>query len=172
MTETSSQDITQLEGDAELARPYARALFELAKDQNQMQRWGDTLGTLAAVVSNDTMRSLLDNPGLSRADAGALVIRACGDDLEAGATNLLNMLAENGRLSQLPMIAALYNQFRDEAEGLLEAEVISAQPLSDDAADDRHRLGQGDLPHLVHPDQDLQVLSHGGARRANGGQDG
>ena len=132
MTETSSRDITQLEGDAELARPYARAVFELAKDQDQLPSWSDTLAMLAAVVSNDTMRSLLDNPGLSRADAGALVIRACGEDLDTGAANLLNMLAENDRLGQLPMIAALYDQFRDEAEGLLEAEVISAQPLSEE----------------------------------------
>ena len=47
------------------------------------------------------------------------------------AVNLLNMLAENGRLGQLPMINALYSQLRDEAEGTVEASVISAQPLSD-----------------------------------------
>jgi F-type H+-transporting ATPase subunit delta len=132
MTETTSQDISQLEGDAELARPYARAVFELAKDKDQLQSWGELLALMAAVVSNDSMRTLLDNPSLSRSDAGALVMRACGEDLEEGAANLINMLAENGRLAQLPMIAALYNEFRDEAEGLLEAEVISAQPLSEE----------------------------------------
>ena len=132
MTEKSSQDITQLEGDAELARPYARAVFELAKDKEQLQSWSDMLALMAAVVSNDSMRSLLDNPRLSRSDAGALVIRTCGEDIEEGATSLLNMLAENGRLNQLPMIAALYNQFRDDAEGLLEAEVISAEALSEE----------------------------------------
>ena len=101
MTENSSQDITQLEGDAELARPYARAVFELAKDKEQLQSWSDMLALMAAVVSNDTMRSLLDNPALSRSDAGALVIRASGEDLEEGAANLLKMLAENSRLAQL-----------------------------------------------------------------------
>ena len=129
--ENSTQDITELEGDAELARPYARAVFELAKDNDQFQSWSVRLALMAAVVSNDTMRSLLDNPGISRSDAGALVIRACGEDLEEGAANLVNILAENDRLAQLPMIAALYNQFRDDAEGMLEAEVISAQPLSE-----------------------------------------
>jgi F-type H+-transporting ATPase subunit delta len=129
--ENSTQDITELEGDAELARPYARAVFELAKDSDQLQSWSDRLALMAAVVSNETMRSLLDNPALSRSDAGALVIRACGEDLEDSAANLVNILAENDRLAQLPMIAALYNQFRDDAEGTLEAEVISAQPLSE-----------------------------------------
>ncbi len=132
MTENSTREITELEGDAELARPYARALFELARERNEYQQWSDRLALMAAVVSNDTMRSLLDNPDLTRSDVCALVIRACGEDLDEGAVNLLKMLGENGRLTQLPMIAALYNQFRDDAEGLLEAEVISARPLSEE----------------------------------------
>jgi len=59
------------------------------------------------------------------------VTRACGEDIGEAEKNLLAMLAENERLSQLPMIAALYNQSRDEAEGTVEAEVISALPLSE-----------------------------------------
>ena len=78
----SKQTITELEGEAELARPYARAVFKLAKDKDQFQAWSDSLALMAAVVSNDSMRSLLDNPGLSRSEAAALVIRACGEDLE------------------------------------------------------------------------------------------
>jgi F-type H+-transporting ATPase subunit delta len=128
----SKQTITELEGEAELARPYARAVFKLAKDKDQFQAWSDSLALMAAVVSNDSMRSLLDNPGLSRSEAAALVIRACGEDLEERARNLITILSENGRLTQLPMISALYNKFRDDAEGLLEAEVISAQPLSEE----------------------------------------
>ena len=50
MTEKSTQDITQLDGDAELARPYARAVFELAKDKDRLRRWSDTLALVAAVV--------------------------------------------------------------------------------------------------------------------------
>ena len=132
MAETATQDVENLEGDAALARPYARAVFELAKSQGKYQEWSDKLALMAAVVSNDTMKSMLDNPRLTKADAGSLVIRACGDDIGASETNLLNILAENSRLGQLPMIAALYNQYRDEAEGTVEAEVISAQPLREE----------------------------------------
>ena len=42
MPETKAQDLENLEGDAALARPYARAVFELAKDQSQFQDWYDT----------------------------------------------------------------------------------------------------------------------------------
>jgi F-type H+-transporting ATPase subunit delta len=131
MSETKAQDLANLEGDSALARPYARAVFELAKSSGRYQDWSDSLALMAAVVSNATMKSMLDNPRLTRSDAGELVIRACGDDLGEAEVNLLRMLAENGRLNQLPMIAALYGQLRDEAERTVEAEVISARPLSD-----------------------------------------
>lgn len=132
MSETSTQDAENLPGEAAIARPYARAIFELAKSQGSYQQWSDNLALMAAVVSNDAMRSMLDNPRLTRSGAAGLVIRACGEDIGEGEKNLLTMLAENDRLSQLPMIAALYSQFRDEAEGTVEAEVISAQPLSEE----------------------------------------
>jgi len=130
MSDSSTQD-EKLSGDAALARPYARAVFELAKSRNSFQHWSDSLALMAAVVSNASMRALLDNPQLTRNGAAELVTRACGEDIGEAEKNLLAMLAENERLSQLPMIAALYNQFRDEAEGTVEAEVISALPLSE-----------------------------------------
>ncbi len=130
MADASKHDDT-LGGDAALARPYARAVFELAKSSGDYQAWSASLALLAAVVANPTMRGLLDNPRLTRKDAAGLVIRASGDDIGEAEKNLVGMLAENGRLNQLPMIAALYDDFRDEAEGKVEAEVISAQPLSD-----------------------------------------
>jgi len=130
MSETTKTDET-ISGAAALARPYARAVFELARSQGTYQAWSDSLALMAAVVGNDTMRSLLDNPRMTREGAAGLVIRACGEDIGEPEKNLVTMLAENDRLSQLPMIAALYSRFRDEAEGTVEAEVISAKPLSD-----------------------------------------
>jgi len=131
MADTDAQHTDAPEGDAALARPYARAVFELANSNGKLQVWSDRMALLAAVVSNDTMKTLLSNPRLRKNEAAALVIRTCGDDIGDDTVNLLNMLAENGRLGQLPMIAALYNRFRDDAEGTVEAEVISAMPLSE-----------------------------------------
>lgn len=132
MPETKAQDLETLEGDAALARPYARAVFELARSDGQFQDWSDQLALMSAVISNPTMQAMLDNPRLTRSDAGELVIRACGEQIGAKAVNLLHILAENSRLTQLPMIAALYAQLRDEAEGTIEAEVVSAFPLSEE----------------------------------------
>ncbi len=132
MSEITTQDNENFEGDAALARPYARAVFELAKSQGRYQDWTDKLAGMAAVVSNDTVKSLLDNPRLTKADDSALIIRACGEDISDSEANLLKILAENSRLQQLPMISVLYNQYRDEAEGTVEAQVISARALSEE----------------------------------------
>ncbi len=135
MTETDIQDTDNTGdksgGEAALARPYARAIFELAKTQGDYQKWSDALVLMASIVDNETMANLLDNPRLTRSDASNLVVQACGNDVGDAQKNLLNILAENDRLTQLPMIASLYSLFRDEAEGTIEAEVISAQPLND-----------------------------------------
>jgi F-type H+-transporting ATPase subunit delta len=130
MSDSSSKN-ENLSGDAALSRPYARAIFELAKSQGRLPEWSDSLALMAAVTNDATMRLVLDKPQLTHTEAADLVIRACGEDLGDSERNLVKMLAENDRLSQLPMIAALYNRFRDEAEGTVDAEVISALPLSD-----------------------------------------
>ncbi len=131
MTDSTTQDVEDNGGEAALARPYARAVFELANSKGELAQWSEQLALMAAVAGNETMRAMLDNPKLTRDDAARLMIRACGDDIGESAVNLLRILAENGRLDQLPMIEALYRQFRDEAEGKVEAEVLSAQPLND-----------------------------------------
>ncbi len=147
MTDSTSENVEAIDGEAALARPYARAVFELANSNGELAQWSDHLALMAAVVASDTMCSLLDNPKLTRDDAANLMIQACGNDIGEGAVNLLKMLAENGRLDQLPMIDVLFRQFRDEAEGTVKAEVLSAQPLSEEqksaiAGALRQRLGR------------------------------
>lgn len=132
MSDQSNHDSELPEGEASLARPYAKAVFELAKSKGGFQHWDDQLALLAAVAGDQTMRDALDNPRLTRNDAADMFIRVCGDKLDDGGANLLRILAENDRLAQLPMIAGQYRQLRDEAEGTVEAEVISAQPLKDE----------------------------------------
>ncbi len=131
MTEQASHDSDQQGGDASLARPYAKAIFELAKARDTLTQWSDRLDYMAAVARDNTLRAALDNPSLTRHDAAELFIRACGDEIGDEESNLLRILAENDRIDQLPMIAAEFRRLRDEAEGTIEADVISALPLSE-----------------------------------------
>ncbi len=114
------------------ARPYARAIFEMANDAGNLADWSETLAFMGAVVSNDDVRTLLNNPSMTGAVAADAVIELCGDKLDDKGQNLVKQLAEYDRLEALPEISALYEVMKDEAEDVVEAVVTSAQELTDD----------------------------------------
>ncbi|HHJ14569.1 MAG TPA: F0F1 ATP synthase subunit delta [Gammaproteobacteria bacterium] len=118
-------------GESELARPYARAVFELAREKGELDTWSARLALMGAVASDEKLHRLLDDPRLTRKDKAGLMIRVCGEEVGEQGANLLRVLAENGRLDQLPMIERLFRQYRDEAAGTLQVDVISALPLAE-----------------------------------------
>lgn len=112
-----------------LARPYAEAVFRLAKEKNALGEWADRLAMLAAIVSNEQMQAVIADPNTSAARAAELVGSIAGAD-EAG-NKLLAVLAGNDRLTLLPEIAAQFEVLKAEAEGVLEATIVSAQSMND-----------------------------------------
>ncbi len=119
------------------ARPYARALFELAEDAGTLTEWSEKLAFLGAVVSNDDVRALLDNPTMTKESTADAVIKICDDQLDDKAENLVKQLAEYDRLEVLPEISTLFEVLKDEAEDVIEAVVTSAQEL---AADEKEAI--------------------------------
>jgi len=113
-----------------IARPYAEAAFKLARDRNELPGWSDALSRLAVVAKADGAASLLDNPRLTEQQVAGLVGDAAGL-LTAEQKNFVQMLATNDRLGVLPEIAALYEALKNEHEGVLDARVSSAYPLTD-----------------------------------------
>lgn len=114
------------------ARPYARAIFDLAKKAGTLSEWSDMLQLLAAAVSHEDAHRVLDNPKLSKEQAADLLIQICGDKLDDNGKNLAKLLAENSRLAALPEISVLFEEQKAEEEGNREVEVTSAYPLSDE----------------------------------------
>lgn len=113
------------------ARPYARAVFELAQSESAQAAWSDALMLMSALVAHADMRVMLDSPKLGADKKAQLLIDVCDGKLKATQQNLLRTLAENGRFELLPDIAALYEIMRAEAESKIEATVKSAHPLND-----------------------------------------
>ena len=114
-----------------VARPYALAAFELAQEKNELAKWSEMLQFAALVASDDTMQQYSGNPRVSRDTLSKLFMSVCEGQLNDTGTNFIKVLIENRRLDVLPEIAMLYEQHRAEAERTIEAEVISAFPLSD-----------------------------------------
>ena len=114
-----------------IARPYAQAAFDIAKEAGDLKGWSDMLQLLAVVASDALMQDMISNPAIETSKVVDVIIGVAGDNLNDTAKNFINVLAENGRLNVLAEIAELYEQHRAEAEKTVEAEVTSAFPLSD-----------------------------------------
>ena len=50
-----------------LARPYAKAAFEYAREHNALAQWSEQLATAASVAADDSLQAILDNPSLTAA---------------------------------------------------------------------------------------------------------
>lgn len=113
-----------------IARPYAEAVFKLARDAGTLPGWSDALARLAAVAGNDTALELLGNPRLSAVQVADLVADAAGK-LDPQQRNFVQVLADNERLAVLPDIARHFDVLRSAHENVVDAHVASAFPMSD-----------------------------------------
>lgn len=112
------------------ARPYARAVYALATESSSVEGWGEALSLLAAVAADASMQELLDKPQLGKEQKAELMLKVLSDKLNPQQQNLVRLMAENGRLRALPEVAHQFEIYRAEAEGKVEAEVISAFALT------------------------------------------
>jgi F-type H+-transporting ATPase subunit delta len=117
-----------------LARPYAKAAFELAEAEQSLTGWDDMLGLASEIVTEPSMANLLGSPDFGNDRAVNLIIEVAGETLNRRFQDFLKVLADNDRLSLLPQISGLYQALREEAENRLSVKVVSAIPLDDDQA--------------------------------------
>ncbi|MFO7603987.1 MAG: F0F1 ATP synthase subunit delta [Gammaproteobacteria bacterium] len=113
-----------------IARPYAQAAFDLAQQAGELKQWSEMLQFAASVATDKQMSSLFDSPRLTQDELVELFFSVCEGQLNAAGQNFIRVLADNKRLNVLPEIAAMYEKHRAEAEKRVDAEVISAFPLS------------------------------------------
>lgn len=110
-----------------LARPYARAAYDIARQGNTASDWSNALGLAARIAADPNVAQLLGNPLLSRQEAAGLV---APDGVSESLRNFFATLADNGRLNVLPEISGLFEQYRAEAEHIVRAKVTSASQMS------------------------------------------
>lgn len=113
-----------------IARPYAEAAFALAKQENALAHWSESLSGLAQVVATPAVHELIGNPALSTEKLVDLIAAAL-PALSKSEREMLKVLAENERLTALSEISGMYEGLRNEAEHVISAEVTSAYPIND-----------------------------------------
>ncbi|MGQ0654906.1 MAG: F0F1 ATP synthase subunit delta [Betaproteobacteria bacterium] len=119
-----------------VARPYAEAAFKLADGAGALAKWSGMLAALAQVAADARVRAAIADPNLSDAKRAGLFISILAGRLDAQAENFLRVLAENDRLALLPEIRAQFEALKDQREGVVEAEVLSAFELGEDQVAD------------------------------------
>ena len=114
-----------------LARPYAEAIARLAKAGNAWSTWSDMLALLTRVAQDENIAALAVHPDVTQAQLLDVLLAVCGKQLSAEGVNFVRLLVENKRIAALPEIARLFEEMKAAEEGVLEARITTAYPLSD-----------------------------------------
>jgi F-type H+-transporting ATPase subunit delta len=114
-----------------IARPYARAAFAQAQAAGRLAPWSEVLQTAAATVRDSRVKGLIGSPKVTGAQLVDLIAGVASVGLDAEGRRFLELLAENKRLPFLPEIAELFARMKDDAEGVVDVQVISAAPMAD-----------------------------------------
>jgi F-type H+-transporting ATPase subunit delta len=119
---------------ANLAGRYASALFDLAREERQIDSVGRSLDALnQALLDSKDFGELVASPLVSRGDAGkAFAALAPQLQLDPITINFLGVLARNGRKHELRPAIRSFRYLAAEHRGETTAEVVTARALTDD----------------------------------------
>lgn len=115
---------------ATIARPYAEALFRVARSGN-LSAWSDLVSEMAQVAAHPDVKALAQNPNVSDQQMVDLFLSALKSPVGAEARNFVGMLVQNGRLTLMPEIAAQFHLLKNAQEGAADAVIASAFELSE-----------------------------------------
>ena len=152
-----------------VARPYAKALFDLARAERKLGEWSAALAAAAAVVENADLKRALANPKLDDGSRAALVGDIAGA-VQGGellksneGKNLLDVLAENDRLTALPEISAQFDALKAEAENKVTVKVTAATAIDGALAEQIKRALERKLGRAVELTLAVDATLIGGA---------
>ena len=112
------------------ARRYAQAVFEIAREKKELDRWRSDLDKIAALGEDATVVAILGNPKVSFEDKARLLSEQL-KGVNPLALNLVYLLVTRGRTAMLGNIADEYQRLLDSYHGIERAEVTTAVALDD-----------------------------------------
>lgn len=112
-----------------VARPYAKAAFDFALEQGQLDKWQQMLQFSALVVSDEQVMDLI-NSSLASSKVSDTFIKICGEQLDQYGQNFIRVMADNKRLAVLPAVFDAFLELRAEQESIKNIEIVSANKLT------------------------------------------
>jgi len=120
------------------AKRYSQAVFEIALERKELDRWLADLRKVASLGEDATLVAWFESPKF-HFDVKAKLLSEQLSDINPLALNLACLLVARGRLSMAGDIADEYQQLLDSYRGIEQAEVTTAVPLDDE---DKVRLAE------------------------------
>lgn len=112
-----------------VARPYAKAAFDFALEQGQLDKWQEMLQFAASVSENAEMAGLVTS-SLSTNKIADVFISVCGEQLDQFGQNFIRVMADNKRLIALPAVLNNFLALRAEHESVQDVFVSAASELT------------------------------------------
>ena len=116
---------------ATLARPYAKAVFDIAKRSSQLDKWSRSLKVVAATGEIPKVATMLASPEVGEQQKAFKLADLCEDEIDGLGRKFLNVLADNKRLSLLGEIQAQFEVLKALDERSLDVHVVSAFAIDD-----------------------------------------
>jgi F-type H+-transporting ATPase subunit delta len=114
---------------ATVARPYAEALFRVAK-QGDMAAWSAVVSELAQLGAHPDVLGFASNPNVVAADVASALVALLKSPVTAEVNNLVAMLVQNGRVALLPEVGAQFEVLKNADAGAADASIVSAFEIS------------------------------------------
>lgn len=112
------------------ARRYARAAFEVARDEGNPERWLEELQQVAQVLADDELQVAFKNPNIPN-DVKFAVVDRLLPNLTGGVKNLVRLVVAHRRTAILGAIATDFHDYLNQYRGREQADIVSARPLGD-----------------------------------------
>ena len=116
------------------ARRYSQAIFRMALEQKDLNRWQSDLRKVAAMMKDGALLALITNPKITGEEKSQNLKQRLGD-VNSLAIKLVLLLAAKGKLTLIDDVAEEYQVLVDNyrgIEGTEIAEVTTAIPLDND----------------------------------------
>lgn len=120
----------------QLARKYAMAIFELAQEEKQLEKYGSELHAVSdGIFSNDALKGFITNPQIQPKAKKELLAKLFDGELSNTVQHFLMLLIDKRRAVLLEEIDAAYQKLSNQARGIVIADVTVARPMNDAQAE-------------------------------------
>jgi F-type H+-transporting ATPase subunit delta len=153
-----------------IARPYAQAVFRLARESKALTTWSDRLQRLVAVANDVEMAKVIGNPKFSAGQVAELFVSLSGETGNQELVAFIGLLAENERLDVLTQIQEIYEQLKSADEGVKGAVITSAYPLDDAQLNNLMSQLESHFGSKLQPCVEVDAALIGGVKVAVGDQ--